>query len=95
MSRQRSKDLESIANNTRLQFVRHELQRGLDMALRARAEQVNGNTPLYEHYKTKAAKTHDDFQSYLTGISATLAAFEEQQLQADLLALRAALDALK
>jgi len=91
MIRQPLKDLETVAHNARLQFVRHELKRGLAMARLAQAAQESGNRSGYEECKGKADKTHRDFESYLTSIRSTLSTDEDEELAADLLALRNAL----
>jgi hypothetical protein len=95
MARKTSDDLEAVAHNARLSFVKHELHHGLDLARTALAELSSGNRSRYEDCKARAAKTHKDFRDYLASISATLTTGEEEELEADLLALRDALSALE
>jgi hypothetical protein len=94
MARKRSDDLDAMAHNARLSFVKHELHHGLDLARTAVAELSSGNRAKYEDCKARAMKTHKDFRDYLAGISASLTATEEEELEADLLALGEALNAL-
>jgi hypothetical protein len=87
------RDVETIAHDARLRFIRHEIEKGLALVRFAREERF-GNRTAFEIAKTRAAKTYYDFRRYLDGLGGRLTAVEEEQLQANLESLGDAIHSL-
>ena len=94
MARRLAENLEAVAHDARVRFIKHELTRGIEMARKALRERAGGDGAAFEAYKAVAIKTHDDFRNYIASVSGKLTANEEDELEEGLQALRQALDAL-